>query len=189
MSFSSRLKSLIHFGSVSRETDDADTYPVRQVTYMGKPALAMMLEPYGLHANVPAETLTLLLNVLANPDAKIGIPSSPVGRPAAAKGEVVLFHPGSSAKVHLREDEVEVSAAGASIVIDPTGAITITPVTGLPVTVDGNLIVTETLTVAQTLAVAGATTLAAVTAGGKDIGATHVHSGVTSGASNTGVPV
>ncbi len=182
MSFSDKLRTLIRWGSVSRETDDTDRYPVRQVSYLGKAALVTMLEPYGFHANVPVETLTLLLNILANPDAKVGLPSSGNQRPALAKGEVAFYHPGSSAQVLLQEDAVTISAAGATIQIDAQGAITATPASGELFTVSGDLTVT------------GVTALGAtVTSNGKDISDTHTHIGSPTAPvgsiSNTGIPV
>ena len=114
--------------------------------------------------------------------------------PALAETETVFFHPATGSKIHFKADgSIEITNAVATILLPVAGGVTITP-GSLPVTVDGDLTVSGDIIAAGALTagsatVTGTTALGAtVTSGGVNISGTHVHSGVTTGGSNTGGP-
>ena len=171
----SRIKSLMKLGKTSRETDDSGTFPVQQVTYMGKVCDAVMWLPYGFHANIPEDQLAVLLSMQGNPEARIALPGSPLSRPRLeTPGDMVVFHPQTQSRIHFKSDgsieiisdsELKVSAPDAQFTGD--------------VVVDGSLSVNGL----------SATLPSIVTSGLKDISDTHAHSGVQAGGANTGPPV
>lgn len=171
-SFSARLRGLIHWGSTSRAVDESGSAPVQEVAYLGKTSNQVPWFPFGYDASVPAEKLVVVASILGDADSQIMFPGSPGEGPAKASGEVVVYHPSSGARVHMKRD----------------GSILIEPASGQEVKVDGDLTVTGDVDVE------GDTTLAAnVTSLGKDISNTHLHLGSatapTGGVSNTGIPV
>lgn len=121
------LKNAIRWCKVSRDGDEAAERPVQQVTYMGKVGDALMWFPYGYHANVPAGELALMLGMQGNPEARVALPGSPTDRPTdLLPGEVVLFHPGSGSRVHLKNTgEIEISAQ-SPVDVNATGDVNVT---------------------------------------------------------------
>lgn len=200
------LRTLIRWGvtTLTRRGGSGGETPIQQISFMDKGQDAVPWLPYGLAASVPPEKLAVVLAMLANSDSSVFLPGSPGEDPELAETEVALYHPPTGSKLHfLANGDALVEAQGQRILLSAAG-VTITPASGLPVTVDGDLVVTGDVgaasagivgpaTVGGTLGVTGATTLGAVTAGGKDIGATHTHGGSptapTGPVSNTGVPV
>lgn len=195
-------KKLIQWAATSlrRRGGSGGETPVQQVSHLGKASNSVPWFPYGFDANVPPNELSVLLGLLGR-DSRAHLPGSPGKAPATQLGEVVVFHPTTGSKVHFLQDgSIQVVAGLASVVVTATGGITLNP-GAVPVTINGDLVVTGSITAASvaasggvtigtTLAVTGATTLGAVvTSGGTNISGTHVHSGVTAGAANTGGPL
>ena len=106
------IKRLVRWGKVTRASDESRQFPVQQVSYLGKAGNAMMLFPYGHHANIPPETLALLLSVQGSSEAKVALPTSAQERPVAlVAGEVVVFHPGSKSRIHfLDSGDIEIKS-------------------------------------------------------------------------------
>lgn len=61
--------------------------------YMGKTADGFMVFPYGLFANVPKDTLALMLAIQGNPDNRAAIACSVDNRPDLEEGETAFYHP------------------------------------------------------------------------------------------------
>ena len=99
----SALKQLLRWARISLAGDDVAQYPVQQTEYLGKTGYALMWFPYGFHANVPADTLTLLLSLQGNSESRVALPGSGPSRPRVAEGEVVVFHPPRSAAARTEE--------------------------------------------------------------------------------------
>lgn len=157
------IKRLIRWCRVSRDDDDSGSFPIQQVSYLGKVGDAFVLFPYGFHANVPTGELALLLNLQGNPEARVALPTSPLKRVKVAAGEVVVFHPPSGSKIHFKADgTIEMTASNVKVI--------------------GDLEVTGSTVLSAT-----------VTSNGKDISDTHTHVGSPTApdgpVSNTGVPV
>lgn len=156
---------LIRWAKVSKAGTDAGRYPVQQVVYLGKAADAVMLFPYGMHANVDPESIGPLLIMGGNMENRAMLPTSMTARSQLAEGDVEIYSPVGGGRVTIR--------ANGSIEVDAgTGSVSITA---------GTVEITGDVTVTGTLEVTGT-----ITNNGTDIGENHVHSGVTSGGSNTG---
>ncbi len=169
----SRIKNFIRWARVTAALAGSKQFPVQQMEYMGKTADGFMVFPYGLFANVPKDTLALMMAIQGNPDNRAAIPCSVDNRPTLNEGEPALYHP-------LIPD--------LKIVLQSNGRMLIKSLVGVDVeapeaTFSGNV------TIAGDLSVTGDTALGAtVTSNGKDISETHTHGGVTTGAGSTGVP-
>lgn len=153
------LRNFLRWARVSGPANNAQQFSAQQVEYLSKVADAVMLFPYGIHANVPADFLALIASVQDNPDNRVAIGVLPKVRPDLAQGEVAFYHPPTGGFIIWRNGgnlDAETGNDGAANANLKVGDFTI----------DGNLIVT------------GSTTLSAtVTSDGKDISDTHKHGG------------
>ena len=165
------ISRLMRWCRISREGDGSADFPIQQVTYNGKTANAAMWFQYGIHANIPEDqgggvgSLGLMLALHGNAEERVVLPGSPQRRPTLEPGELAVYHPPTGSIIHFKANgDIDITAPNMNLTSD--------------VTITGDLTVT------------GDTALAAtVTANGKDISDTHIHSGVTTGGSNTGAPV
>lgn len=122
-------------------------YPDQQAAFLGRIGDYTIVFPYGLYADLPAETL---LKEIA---PKVAVPVT-VDRPSdTEQDEPVLFHPATGTRIIMRNNgDVDIIAAGD------------VNVQAANVTMTGNL------------TVQGNTSLGAtVTSNGKDISDTHGH--------------
>jgi hypothetical protein len=78
---------------ITKPSDKDRQFAQQQMEYMGKPGDGAILFPYGLHANVPADTLALGASVQGNPDNRVAIGFLLKSRPALTAGEVAFYHP------------------------------------------------------------------------------------------------
>lgn len=86
------------WATITRKGSEKGTYPIQQITYLGRVTDAFTLFPYGMHANLPAKQLGLLLDA----QGQIFMGTSAVGRIKVEAGEVVFYHPGTQSKVHFK---------------------------------------------------------------------------------------
>lgn len=163
--FLAKLKALVKLGSATSARGSTGEVPVQNYTYLGKKGDGMSAFPYGFDANVPADTIAILLANEANAENRLAIPMSPFQwKKDLLSGEVVLYHPPTSTEIRFLTD--------ASI-----------RVTAPEVVFTGNV------TIQGDLTVVGETALGSVvTSGVKNISDTHTHGGVQSGGSSTAVP-
>lgn len=191
------LHKLLKWARVTKAAPaEAQQFAVQQVTYSGKVGDAILVMPYGVHANLPVDSLALMFAVNGEPDNRAIIGFDPKQRPELVEGEVAFYHPPTGSFIKWTEAgdldiQVGEESGGnvtincATATITASSSVTIdTPTTTLTgaVQVDGDLTVT------------GATALGAtVTSSGVDISNTHTHTGSptapTGAISPTGVPV
>jgi phage gp45-like len=166
------IKNLLRWANITKSSDDSARYPIQQLSYLGKVADSIILFPYGMHANIPAENIVLMFSAQGHEENRAALPIAGPGRPKLKSGEVAIFNKESGSVITLKQSgEIEITA--------PSG-----------VTVAGNLTVNGNVQVNGNLTVTGDTALGAnVTSNSINIGSTHTHSGVTSGPSNTGPPI
>lgn len=167
-----RLKNLIRWVKTTLPEKAGAAMPINQVEYMSKVAESVMWFPYGMHANVPADALALMLSVQANEESRVALPGSPIERPTDLQpGEVAFFHPmlGTMTLVLRNTGVLEINTPTSVAITSPA------------VTMSGTLDVTGTIT--------GGTVL---TTAGRNLDM-HVHVGSptapTGAISNTGAPV
>lgn len=80
--------------AVSESSSDNGNYAKQKINYRGTTGNAEMLLPYGHHANIPANTLAVMLRLSADSENRVAIPMSGRNRiKGLAEGEVVYFHP------------------------------------------------------------------------------------------------
>ena len=137
------IKRLLRWGKVSRDGDDAENYPVQQVTYLGKVGDALMWFPYGYHAVVPDDTLAFLASMQGNSEARVGFPGSPTLRPRITSPEVVVYHPPTGSKIHFRANG-DIEVEGVDLRVTTTGPTTITAGGDVTVNSDGDVDVNAT---------------------------------------------
>lgn len=195
------FKRLIRWASVVRSGTDTGQFPVQQVVYLGKTADAIMVFPYGMHANVDGNSIGPLVLLNGNDENRAMVPTSMTRRSTLGSGDVEIYSPVSRSRVTIRANgDVEVDAANITatasgdLTATVTGSVAVTAsaatVTAPTVTLDSATVsVTGNLTVTGTITGGNITTAGTLTQGGKDVGASHVHSGVSTGPSNTGTVV
>lgn len=108
------IRSLLRWARVTKAGDDTADFPVQQVGYLAKVGDSVMWFPYGMHANIPADELVLMVSMQGNPEARVSIPGSPQKRvkPLAAS-EVVFFHPNTGSKLHFKANgDIEINTIG-----------------------------------------------------------------------------
>lgn len=158
----SRLKNLIRWAKIGKSGTDDKQFPVQQVTYLGKTGNAMMVFPFGYHANLTPDALGLLFSIAGNEENRAFIGATPQNRPQLAAGEVVVYHPDSGSQVLFK----------ASGDIEVTTATNVKVTAGQSVTIDSpQATFTGDVQIDGALNVTGAGSI-----GGKDF-ATHVHVG------------
>lgn len=86
---------IIRWANITSSSTDDQQFAVQQLEYLGKVADAAMVFPYGYHANIPADVLSLIVSVQGNPDNRAAIGVSPKDRPTLAEDEVAFYHPAS----------------------------------------------------------------------------------------------
>ena len=109
------IKRLIRWATADRAGTDDGARPIQNVNYMGKTGPALVCLPYGLHANVPANRLGVLLSVMGIADQRGWFPMSPTKRPAnSPAGEVVLYCPeNNGTQIRLKPNgDIEVVVPG-----------------------------------------------------------------------------
>ena len=191
----SHLRNLIKRAVVTRAGDDTGNLAIQQISYNGRVGDCDIIFPYGMHANLPVDSLITVVTIEANEENRAGIGGVPEQRikdlPA---GEVVFFHPSTKSKFHFRNDgNVDVVANG-DLNINVTGDANITA-TG-DVNVIGENVIVEaatnidltatTLNIDVTnLNITGTTAfIGTITANGKVIDDTHKHDQAADGGGN-----
>ena len=200
------LSKLIRWARITKAGSDDKAFPVQQMEYRGKVADGLIIFPYGLHGNVPADSLALMFSVGGSADNRAAIAYTPTDRPKLADGEVAFYHPptdahmiwrdgghleivtgeGGSGNITITCDNADITATTSATVTTTTATLTasgaatidspITTFTG-DVSILGNLTVTLATTLISVLTVTGAATMGAMTSNGKNVGDTHTHGG------------
>lgn len=145
------FRNLLRLCRISKDSNDSDKYPIQQASYLGKVVDGMIALPYGFHANIPDDSLGIMLMILGQEDNRMILPISPAERPKnLAPGDVVMYSP-------ITGEKMTFLAAGGIVV-------------------DGDVTYNDNVTINGNLTVLGSTTLGAtVTSNGKDISDTHTH--------------
>lgn len=183
------LNDLIKLCRFSKRESDTGQFPIQQVEYLEKTGDSFVVLPYGMHANIPADFLGLLLSAKEQDRFVIPLSSKERVHPVAS-GELVLFHPVTGSKVHFKnngdidiETAADINATCNNINVSAAAKATVTaPDIALigDVAITGTLSISDAVTAASSVAVAGA-----LTQGGKDVGKDHTHSQGNDSGGNT----
>lgn len=186
MEFLRKLRAIIKFAVVTLRGDDNGKFPIQQVSYNGRVADCFIVFPYGVHANLPADSLLTILQIGGHEENLVGFGGLPSERiKNLAEGEVVFFHPIKKSKIHFKKDgNIQIQSFG-DLNVEVSGNVNIQAetanITATDSTFNGNLKVTENLEVL------GSTSVAAITSNGKDISDQHKHKDTQPGTGLSGV--
>lgn len=177
------FKRLIRWALVTKAGGDAGAYPIQQITYLGKTADAVMLFPYGLHANVDGDSIGPVFVFNGTDENRGMLPTSMTRRSKLGSGDVELYSPVSRSRVTIRANgNVEVD--GADVSVTASGNATVTAGGDITATASGTLnasaasasITAATIALNGDVTVTGGMSVSgAMTNAGKDVGATHGH--------------
>lgn len=100
------LKRIIRFGVITGKGTNGNEFWIQQMSYLGKFSDCLIVFPYGMHANLPADNtvMNLFWAVEGNPENKAGIGWTPKLRPDLEPGEVAHYHPYSNSLVIFRNN-------------------------------------------------------------------------------------
>ena len=161
---------------------DNTDFQTSQVRYLGKTAQIELVYPYGLCSSPPTGSMVLMFNIQGQEENRAGMANLTRQRFKNLKeGEVAVgnYLTGSVVKF-LENGDIEVTG---------TNDINLTVAGTTNLTSTGAVSIKGDVTITGDLTVTGDTALGAiVTADNTNIGKTHVHSGVTSGAAKTAGP-
>jgi len=200
-----KITSLIKRCALTKPAKDNADYQIVQCQYLGKIADIEAASLYGYSYNATINSTGIMFSILGNEENRAAFFNLPQERFKNLKaGEVQIGSPVTKSSVKFALDNSiiinslgEISIISASdLLINTTGNINIKASGTLNIEADGNLeikapqitlagnvIITENLTVSGNAVISGT-----LSGDGKDMG-THVHSGVTIGTENTGPPV
>lgn len=187
--------NMIRWARITKAGSDTEQFAAQQMEYLGKVADGLIVFPYGIHANVPADSLALMFAVQGNPDNRAAIAWTPKDRPKLASGEVALYHPPTDAFIIWRKTgdlDIETGNNGTANLnikckdanITASGDVNVTSVTSTVTATNSiDLIATTIIEFTSPLTkvngafevTAAATFGGAMTNNGKDVGDTHGH--------------
>ena len=98
------FNKLVRWARITKASTDDKQFPVQQMEYLGKVADGIIVFPYGVHANVPADSLALMFAVEGNPENRAAIAWTPKDRPTLKDGEVAFYHPPTDAFIIWKQN-------------------------------------------------------------------------------------
>jgi len=180
---SNKITNLVRRCAVTKSAEDRHNYQVVQVQYFGKIANVEVVSIYGISYNPPINSTGLMWTVLGDEENRTAIFYLPQDRAKGLKpGEIEIGN-------LLTKSSVKFDAEGNIIVTSTKGVIiksaedvsiesaTNVEIKATTINIDGDVNITGTLTASDDV-VTGTISLK-----------THVHSGVTAGAVNSGPPL
>jgi hypothetical protein len=199
------MKNVVQRAAVSNSGPDNMQFPVVQVNYYGGTQDCEVISPYGLYYMPPIGSLGVMFNINGESEYRAAVFNATSNRIRIDNpGECAFGSPAFGQKIYCNKDgDITVTCPNNMSVtvtqdynviisgdanIEATGNLTIK---SPQITLDGNVIVTGTLTAdggATTISGGNFITSGDVTADGVSL-KNHVHSGVTIGGGNTGAPV
>jgi phage baseplate assembly protein V len=170
-------------------TDDGETQRASGIVMHGEHRSDVeVLQPFGMGSVPPPGSLMVVLSIGGDQGDLVGLPvATPGKRMGKMKpGESAIYGHGGQ-RVHMQEDGSIDIQSGVKVTLKaPIFAI---DCAGTKVTIDASGVKIEAGGVTWTLTASGETvTGGQISHDGKNIGKTHVHTGVTPGGAVTGVP-
>ncbi len=153
----SLINNILRWARITKPGSDDKQFATQQMEYLGKVGDGLVIFPYGLHGNVPADSLALMFAVQGNSDNRAAIAWTPKNRPKLKGGEVAFYHPPTDALIKWDE------SGNLNIITGKNGS-GIVNVTASTINMTGNVNITGDIAVVGTM-----------TNNGKDVGDTHGH--------------
>jgi len=145
------ISRVVRWAEIANTGTDADPYPTQRVNFLGKEGNAQTWYPYGFNALAPRGSLGLMLAIGGDSGSQVVLPGSPQERVKVLAGEVVVYHPQTKAKVHMKTDgSISIDAPVSVDVTAPTINATATAtanVTAPAIGMTGAVAITGTLAV------------------------------------------
>lgn len=91
------LRNLIRWARIVEAGKNGLNYFVQKLEYRGKVAEGVIVFPYGMHGNIPANSLAVMFAIGGDPDNRAAIGFDHKNRPDLESGEVAFYHPGTMA--------------------------------------------------------------------------------------------
>lgn len=181
---------------IANKIDDQDNQ-VAEIGFYGSRLLTRIIWPYGLSGVAPRGSTLLTMAINANKQNSCAIPTYPQERRRDMKewefatgnyetkaetfydedGNVNVLAPNGNVNI-ITANNVNVTCV--NLVANASGQTTITSPT---ITLNGNVVVTGSATLQSGASISGS-----LTNNGTNVGSSHVHSGVSTGNSNTQGP-
>jgi len=111
----SMIKNMLVWCRISKSGTGSDDQPKQQVEYMGKVADAVIIYPYGMAANIPADVLALKVAVNGDPENRAVIGCGAPNMPALNEGEVAIYHPVSGDIIKMTASGIEIISSNVTI--------------------------------------------------------------------------
>ncbi len=113
----SLIRNLVKRCIVTNAGTDDGQYAIQQVTYNGRVGDCDIVFPYGMHANLPNDSLLVMFNVNAVEQNRAAIGGLPQERiKNLPQGEIVFFHPITKSRIHFKNNgdiDIDVENAGS----------------------------------------------------------------------------
>lgn len=106
MDFLAKLKNIVRYASITGPANNADRFPVQQMTYKGKEVNVYQHFPFGVYANCSDKnSLGLLFAVEGDSEVRAAICGTPENRPRdLEQGEVAFYHPATNSHFKFRNN-------------------------------------------------------------------------------------
>lgn len=194
-----RVTNLIKRCVLTRVSKDDAQYQIGQCQYLGRVADIEFASLYGHSYNAPLDSTGIMVNILGDEENQAAFFNLPQERFKNLKsGEVQCGNFVTRSSIKFAED--------GEIIIDSKGNIEIISEKDLSITVKGNSNIKTTgsatiesdsavtikapqITLDGTVIITGTLDVEGVVTGSGINLSTHIHSGVTTGTENTGIPV
>lgn len=149
------MKKYIKRAVITGSNEDDTARPVQSIRYFNRDTEAEIIFPYGVHANLPEDSLMIVFPVCDQDGNLVAIGGMPDKRIQVEQGEVVFFHPITKAKIHFKNNgDIDIDSLDKDInvsmnngTITASGNVTINVAGDANLSVDGTLNVTAPSTV------------------------------------------
>lgn len=131
--FKHKIQNMIKT-AILKSIEDADFHQICKVESLGSERKGAVYSPYGLYSNPEDGSLCIMLSQNGNEDSLFALVWHPKDRLKLKKSEVALWNKKKSTGMLLLDDKIRIEGFGATIDIEPGGAI---KVAGNSVKIDG----------------------------------------------------
>jgi phage gp45-like len=138
------VSRIVRWAVVNASGVDENPYPTQGVKYLGKEGLSQVWYPYGFNAHAPNGTLSMMFAIGGDAGSSVHMPGSPQERIKMNSGEVVMYHPASGSKVHMKDDGSIAVESNATIDVHATGQVNIESEAKVEVTAAADIVLQST---------------------------------------------